>query len=76
MPQPRKYSTNADKQAAYRARRADKKPPRESLLAAQARTLHGTIHDKARAADELAQAVAGDRADVTLQKLIEYFKAR
>jgi hypothetical protein len=74
MPQPRKYSTAAEKQAAYRARHLDK-PPREALLAALARTLHSTITGAAHSGEAQAQAVAGDRADETLQKLIEYFRS-
>lgn len=77
MPPERQYATNAERQAAYRARHREREPPRQELLAALARTLHGTL---ARAVHQgvspLPPELVGPRADRTLQNLIRYVGAQ
>jgi hypothetical protein len=70
---PREYASNAERQAAYRARHADRKPPRQELLARRARTLHYVLQ-QAIQQDKcpLPHAILGTRADETLRNLIYY----
>jgi hypothetical protein len=76
MPRPKEYSSNAEKQAAYRARHAHKKPPRADDVMALARTLRGSIADAARRGDSLAQELEADRIDDALRNLIREFERR
>jgi hypothetical protein len=73
VPRDRQYTDNAARQAAYRARHADRKPPREDRLAGLARTLHVVL---AEAIEEQKcpwpSQLLGARADETLRNLIYY----
>ena len=73
MPRPRTYRNAAERQAAYRQRHPEQRPPREDLLAALARSLHAVLRD-AVAAGECAvpPELLGDRSDQTLRNLICY----
>lgn len=76
MPGERQYTTNAERQAAYRARHRDRELPRQDLLAALARTLHGTLgRAVAQGVSPLPPELLGPRADRTLQNLIRYVRA-
>jgi hypothetical protein len=70
------YATNAERQAAYRARHREREPVRQGLLAALARSLHGELGAAVREGrSPLPVALLGRRADETLEKLIRYLKA-
>ena len=76
MPRPRLYKDNAEKQAAYRARHAERLPVRDSLLAAQACSLHSALSDAVRAkTNVLPPELLGRRADETLSNLIHYLRS-
>jgi hypothetical protein len=76
MPYERQYGTNAERQAAYRARHREREPPRQDLLAALARTLHGTLaRAVAAGVSPLPPELLAARADRTLQNLIRYVRA-
>lgn len=76
MPGERQYATNAERQAAYRARHREREPPRQDMLAALARTLHGTLERAVRqGVSPLPAALLDPRADRTLQNLIRYVRA-
>jgi hypothetical protein len=76
MPLERQYATNAERQAAYRARHRDRELPRQDLLAALARTLHGTLaRAVAQGVSPLPPELLGPRADRTLQNLIRCVRA-
>ena len=76
MPRPRMYKDNAEKQAAYRERHAERLPVRDSLLAAQARSLHGALSEAVRAKTSvLPPQLLGRRADQTLANLIHYLRS-
>jgi len=73
VPQPKQYADNAQRQAAYRARHADRKPPREDRLAAQARALHFVMAEAiAKDRCPLPHRILGVRADETMRNLIYY----
>ncbi len=76
MPRRKEYPSNAERQAAYRARHADQQPPRQEYLAALGRTLHLELGDAVRAGQSvLPAAVLGARADETLRNLIHYVRS-
>ena len=76
MPQAKQYATNAERQAAYRARHREREPVRQGLLASLARTLHGTLAEAVREErSRLPPELLGRREDETLQKLIRYLRA-
>ena len=76
MPGERQYATNAERQAAYRARHRERELPRQDMLAALARTLHGTLGQAVRqGVSPLPAELLGPRADRTLQNLIRYVRA-
>src|SRR5690348_1686358 len=75
MPRPKEYSSNAQRQAAYRARHSEKRPPRDDYLAALGRTLHAELEDAVAANQSvLPCALLGERADTTLHNLIRYIR--
>lgn len=75
MPQIKQYATNAERQAAYRARHREREPVRQGLLASLARSLHGTLTEAVREGrSRLPPELLGQRADETLQKLIHYLR--
>ena len=75
MPQVKRYTTNAERQAAYRARHRERAPVRQGLLAALARSLHGTLAEAVREGrSRLPPELLGQRPDETLQKLIHYLQ--
>ncbi|RYX80937.1 hypothetical protein EON83_26365 [bacterium] len=76
MPRPRKYASDAERQAAYRDRHAAEQPPNTGLLAAQARSLHSVIKDAAKSGDNHAQSILGKNAAETLSRLIADFKCK
>lgn len=73
MPSERQYQSNAERQAAYRARHRERQPPRQALLAALARSLHGTLALAVQQGQsQLPAELLGHQADQTLQNLIRY----
>jgi hypothetical protein len=76
MPREREYTSNAEKQKAYRERHAHKKPARVDEVMALARTLRGSIRDAARRGDSLAQELEAERVDDALRNLIREFERR
>jgi hypothetical protein len=76
MPSERQYESNAERQAAYRARHREQQPPRQALLAALAQSLHGTLAQAVhQGQNKLTPELLGRRADQTLQNLIHYLHA-
>jgi hypothetical protein len=76
MPREREYGTNAERQAAYRARHARERPPRQDLLAALGRSLHGELAAALRGGGSpLPKELLGARADETLRNLIFYVRS-
>ena len=76
MPQAREYANNAERQAAYRARHRDREPPRQAVLATQARALHGWLGDAVRAGcSPWPRDLLGARADETMRNLVRYLRA-
>ena len=74
MPRPRLYNNQAERQAAYRARHPEQKPPREDLLAALARSLHFVLEEAAENERCLLPVyLVGLRPEQTLSNLIRYF---
>jgi len=73
MPSPKCYESNAERQAAYRARHPELQPPTEAQLAILARSLHA-VFAQAVAEDVslLPVTLLGTRADETLRHLIRY----
>lgn len=73
MARTKQYNSPAERQAAYRARKAPQKPPREDYLAALARSLHGVLRDAVEEDNALLPAhLLGQQADETLRNLIHY----
>ena len=76
MPTPKEYASNAERQAAYRARHRDGEPPRQAYVAALVRTLHGELYDAVRAGCSPWPAeLLGKREVETLTNLIHYLRA-
>ncbi len=77
MPTPKQYRTNAERQAAYRQRHPDKKPPREDELAMLARSLHVVFEEALQQPGCVLPAhLLGQRADQTLRNLIHFLDPR
>ena len=75
MPRPKAYATNAQRQAAYRARHQNQQPPREDYLAALGRTLHAELEDAVTVGQSVLPCeLLGERADDTLRNLIRYVR--
>jgi hypothetical protein len=75
MPRPKEYETNAQRQAAYRARHQERQAPREDYLAALGRSVHAELEDAVAANQSVLPAdLLGERADVTLRNLIRYIR--
>jgi hypothetical protein len=73
MARERVYRNNAAKQAAYRARYADREPVRQALLANIGEELHGRLRQAIEAGtNHVPAAVLGKRADDTLINLMAY----
>lgn len=73
MARERLYRNNAEKQAAYRARHADREPVRQARLASLGQELHGRLRQAIDAGTQrVPAAVLGKRADDTLINLIRY----
>ena len=77
MPVERKYRNNAERQAAYRDRHPEKRPPSEAELAMLARSLHVVFAEAVEAGTSpLPSPLIGDRADETLRNLIGFLDPR
>ena len=73
MARARLYRNNAEKQAAYRARHAQRQGAPRQLLASLGQELHGLLREAVAAGtNRVPAAVLGPRADVTLMNLIDY----
>jgi hypothetical protein len=73
MARERRYRNNAEKQAAYRARHADREPVRQALLASIGQELHGRLRQAVAAGTNgVPAALLGKRADDTLINLMRY----
>ena len=74
MPRERVYRDQAERQAAYRARHADRKRPRQDLLAMLALNLHHVL-GQAIDADRcpIPHELHGSRPDETMKNLLYYF---
>jgi hypothetical protein len=73
MPRARLYRNNAEKQAAYRARHADRQPPRQALLARLGQELHGRLRLAVEAGtNQVPATLLGKHADDTLINQIGY----
>jgi len=73
MARARLYSNNAEKQAAYRARHAERQGPPQRRLARLGQELHGRLRDAIHAGrNRVPAALLGPRADDTLINLIGY----
>ena len=73
MPRERQYRSNAERQAAYRARYADREPVRQARLAIIGKELHGRLRQAIETGtNEVPAAVLGKRADETLINLMAY----
>jgi hypothetical protein len=76
MPGERIYRSNAERQAAYRARHREREGPRQGELAALARSLHGTLREAVwQGESRLPEELLGKRADETLRRLIRHLRA-
>ncbi len=74
MPQPRKYETNADRQAAYRARTPKKRVISASEAKHQIQELHKWIEAAADLGDVDARLALGASEIETVQNLIYRFR--
>jgi hypothetical protein len=73
MARERLYRNNAERQAAYRARHADRQPVRQAVLASLGQELHGRLRQAIDAGtNRVPAALLGKRADDTLIHLIRY----
>ena len=73
MARERVHRNNAAKQAAYRARYADRQPVRQARLASIGQELHGRLRQAIEAGtNRVPAAVLGKRADETLINLMAY----
>jgi hypothetical protein len=68
------YATNAQKQAAYRARNRGKQPPLEREILWAARRLDGAVGIAAMEGNEFALKVRGANAVITLRNLATHFE--
>lgn len=73
---PRQHTTDAQKQAAYRARRATVDRAALEALGARLDRLQAAVATAARAGDEEAQQVAAASTDTMLDRLAEYFEQK
>ncbi len=77
MARERVYRTNAEKQAAYRARHAAREGPRQRLLAHLGWELHGRLREAVAAGtNQVPATLLGRRADETLINLLGYVGGR
>ncbi len=73
MARERIYKNSAARQAAYRARHADREPVPQAVLASLGQELHGRLRQAIEAGtNRVPAAVLGKRADDTLINLIGY----
>jgi len=73
MARERVHRNNAAKQAAYRARYADREPVRQARMAILGQELHGLFRQAIEAGtNHVPAAVLGQRADETLINLMGY----
>jgi hypothetical protein len=73
MARERVYRNNAAKQAAYRARSADREPVRQARMAILGQELHGRLRQAIEeGTNHVPAAVLGRRADDTLINLMSY----
>ena len=73
MPRERQYRSNAERQAAYRARHAEREPVRQARMALIGQELHGRLRQAIEAGtNRVPAAVLGKRADETLINLMAY----
>ena len=69
----KKYASNAERQAAHRARHRHKKPLTRDEIYQRVQLLRTTVIEAAERGDEVAQRVAGGSIDEMLLSLIEEF---
>jgi len=75
MARERLYRSNAEKQAAYRARQSQEQGPRQRLMATLGQELHARIREAIAAGRNRVPAeVLGKRADETLINLMRYVR--
>jgi hypothetical protein len=73
MPRPRLYKNQAERQAAYRARHPERRPPRQDRLAGLARSLHFVLAEAVhKQRCPLPDQLLGARPDETLCNMIRY----
>jgi hypothetical protein len=73
MARARRYRNNAERQAAYRARWADRQGVSPRLLATLGQELHGRLRQAVEGGrNQVPATVLGKRADETLINLIRY----
>jgi hypothetical protein len=73
MARERVHPNNAAKQAAYRARYADREPVRQARMAILGQELHGRLRQAVEeGTNHVPAAVLGKRADDTLINLMAY----
>ncbi len=68
------YATNAEKQAAYRARNRGKQPPLEREILWAARRLDSAVGIAAMEGNEFAQKMRGANSVITLRNLATFFE--
>lgn len=75
MPTKKQYASNAARQAAYRARHADRKPATEAELAMLARSLHVVFEQALKqGVTNLPAELLGAHAAETLRNLIRHWE--
>ncbi len=72
--QERIYATNAEKQAAYRARNRGKQPPLEREISWAAKRLDSAVGIAAMEGNEFALKMRGANAVITLRNLATFFE--
>ncbi len=72
--QQRIYQTNAEKQAAYRARNRGKQPPLEREILWAARRLDSAVGIAAMEGNEFALKMRGANSVITLRNLATFFE--
>ena len=75
MPRSKAYVTNAERQAAYRARHPEQQPLREDNLASLGRSVHAALESAVEDQQSILPcSLLGERADETLRNLIRYIR--
>lgn len=75
MPRSKAYATNAERQAAYRARHPEQQALREDYLASLGRSVHAALESAVEDQQSILPGyLLGARADETLRNLIRYLR--